>query len=314
MNIIYVEPNFRKRKIYPYYAGLYEELVGISNCYLYQKNIGHISEVLKKCPFKPDAIIFGLGWFKTGNYEKIKGLKKLDIPTICYLFKPQNNLSQKLNFCQINRFDMILTPVPSYKDFERQTGIPTRLFKYGSNPRIFKDWKESKIYDFGFSGALHDYKHYIDGAFSTENIRSRIHTLLKKRKDLNCFLNGSDTMVPRIKNHQKYAKVINMSKIWLSTPAAFKDMTPRYLEIGMSRTLIFCDSIPVEYQDTFINGVNCVVFLDDLSDFEDKLDYYLRNDEERKIITDNAYNDFHGNHTWKKRAEELISIIKEIKK
>lgn len=314
MNIIYIEPNFQKRKTYPYYTGLYEELVGISSCFLYQKNIGHISEVLKKCPFKPDAIIFGLGWFKTGNFGKIKGLNKINIPTVCYLFKPQNDLSKKLNFCNINRFNMIITPNPAYKTYEDITGIPTKLFPYGTNPRIFKNWENNKIYDFGFSGALHDSKHYIEGAFSTENIRSRIHDLLRKRKDLNCFLNGSDKKAPRIKKHTRYANIINSSKIWLSTPAAFKDMTPRYFEIGMSNTLIFCNSIPVEYQDIFREGDNCVVFSDDCSDFEEKLDYYLQNDKARKAITDNAYRDFHLNHTWAKRAEELIVIIKEMKK
>lgn len=314
MNIIYIEPSFGKGKTYAHYVGLYNGLSRVANCYLHKKDISNISAVLKRCPFKPDAIIFGLGWFSTGRYGKIKGLKDINIPVFCYLFKPQNELSRKLNFCKINKIDMILTPVPSYKDFERKTGVTTKLFKYGTNPRIFKDWKEEKIYDFGFSGALHDSRHYVKGSFSIENIRSRIHNLLKRRKDLNCFLNGSDKKKPRIKGHANYARTINSSKIWLSTPAAFGDMTPRYLEIGMSRTLIFCSSIPTEYKDMFIDGKNCVVFADDLSDFEQKLDYYLQNDKARKKITDNAYNDFRINHTWEKRAEELIGIIKGIRK
>ena len=76
--------------------------------------------------------------------------------------------------------------------------------------------------------------------------------------------------------------------------------------------MLFCQKIPKQYKHIFKDGENCVEFDHNLSDFEKKMDYYLKNEEERNKIIENAYNEFVENHTWKNRAQQLIKHIEEL--
>jgi len=313
MNVLYIDPRMRVvEKEYSFYSGLFDELEKITNCYLFTGVCKDIASVIKICPFDPDVIVFGLGFFAQHTFEKIEGLKELDIPVVCYMFKHHLDIHEKLYFFEINKVSVILTPLPLYKSYEEQTGCPARLFPYGTDPDIFKDRKLEKVYDFGFSGALHDSKLYVNGSFRSANLRSKIQNLVKQQKDLKCFLNGSDSIKPRINSREEYAEKINQSKIWLSTTSPFGDIPGRYFEVGMSRTLIFTNPIPLEYRGILQDGVNCIQFSEDLSDFLDKLYYYLKNEDKRQEIVDNAYECFRANHTWKYRAEEMLRIIKSL--
>ena len=311
MNILYIDPNMENRcKRYPYYSSMFRELKQISTCYFYRDKFKDMRTVFEKCLFKPDIIMFGIGWFSSRIFSEIQELKNTNIPIVCYLYKPQTDLNRKLNFCKLNEVDLILTPIPAYKKYEKITGISSKLMRYAASPAIFKDWGQKKQYDFGFSGSMHDAKNQVKCSFKHENLRSKIHNIMKKQKDLNCFLNGSDKLKARIEDCVQYAQLINKSKIWLATSAACEDMTPRYYEIPMSRTMLMCNHIPVEYQDVFRDGINCVQFSDDMSDFIDKVRYYLENDDERQKIINNAFKEFHINHTWRRRAEELLRNMK----
>lgn len=310
MNILYIDPKMKiVGKNYPVYSGVFNELEKIAACYLYEGECKDIEQVIKECPFIPDSIIFGIGWFASHTFEKIKGLDEINIPVVCCMFKDHLELQEKLYFMKVNKVDQILTPLSRYKKYEEQTGVSAKVFPCAADPNIFKKRPLEKIYDFGFSGALHDDKYYIPGSFRTKNMREKIQNLLKSQENLNCFLNGSDEIQFRILNKEEYAEKINQSKIWLSPTAPFEDMPTRYYEIGLSGTLIFTNRIPEAYRSIFQDGINCVEFSDDLSDFLDKVHYYLKNDEERQKIINNAYTYFHKNHTWKIRAKELLDII-----
>ena len=310
MNILYIDPKMCiVGKMYPFYSGLFDELKKIANCYLYKGMCKNIADAIKICPFNPDVVVFGLGFFARHVFEEVEGLKELDIPVVCYMFKHHLDIQKKLHFFKVNKVSIILTPLPLYKSYEEQTGCPARLFPYGADPDIFKDRKLEKVYDFGFSGALHNSNLYVDGSFRSTNLRLEVQNLVKQQTDLKCFLNGSDSIKPRINNRKEYAEKINQSKIWLSTTSPFGDIPPRYFEVGMSRTLIFTNPIPLEYRDILQDGVNCVQFSEDLSDFLDKLYYYLENEDKRQEIVDNAYKCFRANYTWKHRAEEMLRVI-----
>lgn len=307
MNILYIDPYLRMReKRYPYYSGVFHKLEQISNCFLLE---GKKIEVdLQTCACEPDVIILGRSWFGLGIFGEIPVLRDMDIPTICYLFKAQSKLEEKLNFCKINNISTIITPLAGYKEYESQTGIPTVLFKQAGDPLIFEDRGLERIYDFGFSGALHNSDLYMDNSLRPLDLRFQVQNLVKEQTNLKCFLNGSDLIENRL-DYKTYARKLNQSKIWLSIPAPFDDMIGRYYEIGMSRTLIFTSTIPETYRDVFRDGVNCIQFSEDLTDFLDKLYYYLKNDDERQKIANASHEEFHRLHTYQNRAEELLDII-----
>jgi len=88
------------------------------------------------------------------------------------------------------------------------------------------------------------------------------------------------------------------------------DISPRYFEVMLSRTLLFCNKMSYEYEGVFEDGVNCVMFENDLSDFRNKLDHYVNNDEEREKIISNAFNTAKENYTWEHMTDKLLNEIK----
>jgi len=317
VKVLYIDPAVHspKSKTYLHYNYLFDQFSKLAECYLYKdENMTSILEPLRKCPEKPDVIYFGMGWFalKEVAFAKNFGLDKVGIPSSGYLFKPQNFLEEKLNFLKTNGFSQIVTSVPLIEEYEKATGIPCKLLPQASDPAVFYDRKEEKLYDVGFSGALHDNKLYTEGAFKTVNIRSRLQELLKEQKDVSTFLNGSDSTAPRIPSYDEYARKIHQCRMWLATPAPFEEVTGRYYEIGMSKTLLLCSEIKKEYKNDLQDGVNCVEFKDDLSDFLEKFYYYLNNWEESERIIQTAHDDFHQKHTWESRAKLLVDYMEEL--
>ena len=78
----------------------------------------------------------------------------------------------------------------------------------------------------------------------------------------------------------------------------------------LSRTLLMCNKMPEQYGEYFTDGVNCVMFDNDLSDFDEKLTYYLYNDSQRNSIIETAYETAVNNYTWHHMAKNLIEQIK----
>ena len=322
MRVLYIDPfvNTPYSKKYSYYDDIYEELNKICECFLYQnkyfKDINRPLQESYKKGFIPDIIFFGIGWFNLEKkfYNQNLGLDKIDIPCVGYFFKAQNHLNEKLDFIKLNNFNLMMSALPKCKDYENRSGVKFKLLPLGANPKIFFNRKIKKKYDIGFSGALHDNKHYDKGSFKTINIRRRIQDILSEQKGITAFLNGSDNLKNRINSYIEYAKRINRSKIWLATLGPHEEVTPRYFEIGMSNSLLFCSEIPDEYNEILKDNLNCIVFKNNLSDFLEKLYHCLNNWSECQKIIENSYKDFHQNHTLAIRAkslkEEFINILK----
>ena len=135
MKILYIDPVVKSEtsRKYKYYDGIFDELCKENQVCLCKHIPDDIGRYSKHIDFKPDAVVFGLGWF---NHKYFKKINNINCPSLCILFKPQDNLEEKLNFCKINNIDRILTPVPDYELYEKKTGIKTVLFPYGFNPDI----------------------------------------------------------------------------------------------------------------------------------------------------------------------------------
>jgi len=314
MKILYVDPIVASQRSanYKYYDGVYEELSKSHQIRVHRGPLYDLDQFRLETGFEPEAVLFGLGWF--GHHKYFGPIRNLDVPAICCLFKPQNDLDGKLEFCRINEIDLVLTPVPNCDEYQCLTGVRTLLFPYGFDPDVFYDADGRRSYDIGFSGALHENTEYVPGAFRVENLRLKIGKILSEQADLNTYWNSSDLSPARIPSYNDYAAQLNNSKMWLATQAAFGDMTPRYYEVAACGTLLICQKIPDAYQNIFQDGHNCVEFADDLSNFEEKVRFYAQNEPDRSRIAHTAATEFGQNHTWAHRAEEMMQLIGELRK
>lgn len=245
-----------------------------------------------------DVLVFGLSWFSSG--ESI--VNDTNIPRVCFVHKKGVDWETKENFAR--QCELVLSSVPNLP-------IKYKLFGYAADPSVFHDRGLERVYDFGFSGALHNEENYPPGTFRVPNLRRDIQELLKE-SGFNCFLNGSDSIKQRILSYEKYATKLSESKIWLATTGPDADVGPRYYEVWASKALLFCDRVPGPYRRIFRNGYNCIEFADDLSDFLPKLKHYLENEEEREKIVNRAYRNFITNHTWSARAWDLVDICDKL--
>jgi len=312
MNILYVDYGnvVDDNYMYQYYGDLFRELKEQSKIFLLQGVFEDIDVILSQIETKIDCIIFGLGYFAQNNqvfFNKIKGLDSIDIPVICMIHKPQNMLQQKLDFCKMNNVDLIVDSQSTCKDYEKATGIRSIRLPFTATPKYFYPRDVEKKYDVGFSGALHG-----DGKIKgpTEDLRDRVYNELKKT-DYNLFWNSSNTLEYRIHSTEEYATKINESKVWLATTGPVNDVSPRYFEVVMSKTLLLCNNMPEAYEDIFEDGRNCVMFENNLLDFHEKLNYYLQNDDVREKLVENAYNEFIDKYTWKHMA---LNLLEEVRK
>jgi len=319
VNVLYIDANGTTSDsyMYRYYGDLLREIKKTENVYLVEGIIQDMSDFLGKINVSIDLIIYGLGYFAQNTpeaFKKIKGLAETDIPVFCLIHKPQSMLDEKLNFCKINKVDLLIdSQEHNYKKYGEIAGVPSHRSFFTATPKIFYPRDVEKIYDIGFSGALHslnpDGSNKIEG--ETASLRERVGNIISNNK-YNVFWNSSNLLDYRIHSVEEYATRMNECKVWLSTTGPLLDVGPRYFEVALSKTLLFCNNMPEQYGDLFIDGKTCVTFENDLSNFEEKLDFYLSDDNERNRIINNAYDLVSQNYTWKHMADNIINKAKEI--
>ena len=112
-------------------------------------------------------------------------------------------------------------------------------------------------------------------------------------------------------SNEEYAKLINNSKICLTTTGPADLVGTRYFEISASnKSMILCNKMNKNiYDDMFIDNYNCIMFEDE-NDFIEKFEYYIKNEKERLKIVNNAYKYYIENLIWDKQIKKILKLIK----
>ncbi len=298
-------------KIYEHYNTIYHGLTNNKNYKVAKTNVINTNVINTFNNY--DLIIIGYGYMSQGSKKVYSHRFKTKTPIIGFLYKISQCTDAKIAFLKENNM-IIIGSSSRLPELEKLYNINIHPVLYPFNPSIFKDYCLEKIYDIGMTGALHDTKHYPKSSFRPEehDIRSRLCKLIKKSK-LKYYIKMSDqnATAGRIMNYTEYAKTINRTKIWVATNADTGDITARASEIAPCRTLLFYNE---QQHNTFSSilkdGVTCVYFKNNLSDFMTKVLYYLQNTTEYDKIVNNAYHEFHEKHTTIKKIDELAQIAK----
>jgi spore maturation protein CgeB len=106
------------------------------------------------------------------------------------------------------------------------------------------------------------------------------------------------------------AKVTNMSKIVANCNAKYNFVNPRVTETlacGSFLLTSYCDDLA---KFGYKNEEHLVTF-HNMEDFEDKVHYFLKNDEEREEIAENGMKFVRDNYSNKKRVEIMFDKIRK---
>ena len=89
----------------------------------------------------------------------------------------------------------------------------------------------------------------------------------------------------------------------------------RVFEATASGTLLITNRIKNNgFEELFENNKHLVVYDGSYKDLKEKIDYYLKNNEEREKISQEGYRLILEKHTYKHRADFILSKILEISK
>ena len=258
-----------------------------------------------------DCVVIGFGVTDCGDKNPVKLENDINIPLFIILNKEYSALTKKLEWCKELKPRKIFTVCHDYENYSKHTGIPCERIMWSSNEKLFRKYDEEYKYDICFSGVIRPEQ--------TENWRTKIAKnffTLENKEKYKIYFQGKVIKNNKIVKNGKflknvdYAKLINWSKIVLTTTGPADLVGTRYFEISASqKALILCNKMNEEvYSDMFIDGFNCIMF-DSIEEFQKKFEYYIKNDEERMKIVNNAYTYFMQKMSWDK---SIINFVEKL--
>jgi len=107
---------------------------------------------------------------------------------------------------------------------------------------------------------------------------------------------------------ERYAEVLAKSKVFIFGSSIFRYPLSKYFEVMGSGTLVMADEPQTAQQLHFEDGENYVRI--NVENWEETLEYYLENDDERMMIASRGYDTVMKYHSAEARAKELVNLLK----
>jgi hypothetical protein len=280
----------------------------------------NILDVVDKSPWNIESIDYIIAttlWDKPGQNKNNKivdphpniNLSDILIKKIFFLNKEYINLNEKIDYINTNQFNLVLTVLPekTYKNWSINKNIIIEQSHFGINLDLFKPLNIYRKYDLSFTGSLH--KQYTNKRIKVKHelfkfkyqvtnqgilkylvlfnplnkkyIKYNIYWAEWSRLSIDIF--GKSLLPSGI----KYVQLMNESKVFLCTLSADGILGTRFFELMACKTLIICPTD--DYYGILIDDFNCVMYKNDLSDFEYKLDQVISNEAYRNKLINNAF-------------------------
>jgi len=316
-----------------YQQDVIEETKNQSECYLYGPGFPQydgkdsIFDVVSKSGFKPDLIIIGHAWLNDSMKSNLEIhpnllLANCSIKKLFILNKEYSRLNEKLQWAKRSKVDVIYTHHHLAKSYQERTGIRTIFWPFAVNLKRIKK-SEKKVVDVAFSGILQN--------TNFKNIQSDLRVKIFKKFYFTLFdikiakknrfrnLNIVFNALPRNPSARKlsiklgqygrygdeeYFSLMAKTKIFINTLSPMGLVSTRYYENMASKALVFCEESDV-YSKIFTDGTY-ITFKADLSNFEEKLCFFIENLQKLSIITERAYKHVMQKHTWQDRIKLLL--------
>jgi hypothetical protein len=197
--------------------------------------------------------------------------------------------------------DLNITTYRSAYDKYIRDGYPAMLGRWAANPDYYKRYKKTpKTLDISFVGQNYGTRPVIKNGLEYK---------------YNCCFFGKGWNGPERIKFKDYIDIINSTKINLDISNDCREsdkmqIKGRVAEITMCGGFLLTGYHP-ELHEMFEIGKEIVCYTG-LEDMLDKIDYYLKHDEEREAIADAGYKRAQRDHTYDKlfkRAFEMVGMM-----
>ncbi|WP_449539524.1 glycosyltransferase family protein [Ferdinandcohnia sp. Marseille-Q9671] len=305
-------------KNYPKHKPKFESLQAIEKYadVRYWYNNGNIDDIIGRLNFRPDFIIhYDIAWGSALS-PSISGLNKIDIPKGAFVIDIHYNTGARRKYFVNNKIDLIFSLTKSaflktYPEYNEKF----RWIPFSINPDVCKDWQLNKEIDYLLMGALYDPEGKTANLSKTGKGKYPFREeVLMKMRQMDGFVFHPHPGHQGKQKHgtylnEMYAKELNRSKIFFTCGSSLKYPVLKFFEAPACKTLLLAEPVPDILDLGFEDGVNFVAC--DKTNFYEKAEYYLENEEERQRITENGFNFIHSQHTNDVRAQEIVTYIKE---
>jgi glycosyltransferase involved in cell wall biosynthesis len=219
----------------------------------------------------------------TSNWLPINEISKSKKLKIFWSIDSHCVLEQHQNLCKLLKIDILLNStesyIPSYKGLVKKS----YWFPNSYPDDLIQPLSIEKTVDIGFCGNIINRGHVIN-SLDKYGIK----------KDI--FVIGDDMV-----------NAINSYKIHLNCNIS-NDINYRTFETTGCGTMLLTNYTP-GLEKLFDIGKEIVVY-NNLAELDEKVKYYLENEEERKTIANAGYERSKRDHTYYERSKTLIEIIK----
>ncbi len=335
--ILLFSKNYQNYTSGNYHQDIIDSFIKLSKVFIYGPGYPNYSiddsfdDVLEKLSISTaelDLMVFSTSWDDDGSIYNVDPhpnieVSKIKIPKVYFLNKEYKKLDQRFDYIKRQKFDLVCTVHPSFDVWGSKLGIPFLHLPFGISLDRFKDFGYKKQYDFSFTGGLHSTHTDMRFLVKKEIFKSNLLDL-KSNKGISGFLRnpikekyqkykiywaewGSRDFALRslLPTGKKYGYFMNRTKVFLNTPSAIGIFNTRFFELMATKSLILCPESDT-YGEFLEDGHNCVMFKDDLSNFNEKLVQSIEDEDLRKKIISNAFSDV-SQHSYVERIRSLIN-------
>ena len=238
--------------------------------------------------YHPD-VVFNLDF----GFLRSPYLRKEYLPEAIWVVEsgddPQNfNLNyQKMAY---GNFDIVLSPDIRTTEEYRHRNIPAYWFPhFGDYELVFKGVEQEPIYD----------------AVTSRSVTEPFFTELTKILGDRFKARDRPTIYPG----KAHAQHLMKGKIVVQN-SKYKEITRRLFEGMLANRLVIADR---PHSDTQIDQIftenEDIVYFDNMDECVAKIEYYIKNEDERLRIATNGYNKVRKNHTVDSRIDCLLELL-----
>lgn len=246
------------------------------------------------------VFLYSLWLHGTLPWENVKAIKCL-IAVDGQYTRPSRHFRKNMSYLSLENaakyFDYAFVRSPlAWEELWPDTNFKNMFsFPPCINTDIIKDYRETKDIDISLIGSMN--RNY--------PIRYEMLNTFKDRKNF-VFV---DKRRNPIRSGIEYSKFLNRSKISCSCSSRYKYLIAKCFEIPGSMSALLSDISPDMENLGFKDGVNMIEYDENV---EEKVDYYLNNLDELKILTQNGYRLVREKHTAEIRVKEFLQNLKNL--